>query len=192
MQDDVNSLRTRAKIFEENGDKALASRLNKQANELENLANASAVFTTLSNLSGKNNLSPEETKELEQARKIYLENLAKTNEENETGYTLDDLTSQDALDEYEKELKGAFDSYFNGQTTSNNVRPFLNEELTDMFTLYRDWHSVSSDNKAMAKWVNMLLDPVGFNSFKNNKVGIFLLPLYFKSLFISSFHSYSL
>lgn len=168
MQDDVNSLRTRAKIFEENGDKALASRLNKQANELENLANASAVFTTLSNLSGKNNLSPEETKELEQARKIYLENLAKTNEENETEYTLDDLTSQDALDEYEKELKNAFDSYFNGQTTSNNVRPFLNEELADMFSLYKDWHSVSSDNKAMAKWVNMLLDPVGFNSFKNN------------------------
>jgi hypothetical protein len=168
MQDDVNSLRTRAKIFEENGDKALASRLNKQANELENLANASAVFTTLSNLSGKNNLSAEETKELEQARKIYLENLAKTNEENESEYTLDDLTSQDALDEYEKELKGAFDSYFNGQTTSNNVRPFLNEELADMFSLYKDWHSVSSDNKAMAKWVNMLLDPVGFNSFKNN------------------------
>jgi len=168
MQDDVNSLRTRAKIFEENGDKALASRLNKQANELENLANASAVFTTLSNLSGKNNLSPEETKELEQARKIYLENLAKTNEENETEYTLDDLTSQDALDEYEKELKNAFDSYFNGQTTSNNVRPFLNEELTDMFSLYKDWHSVSSDNKAMAKWVNMLTDPAGFNAFKNN------------------------
>lgn len=168
MQDDVNSLRTRAKIFEENGDKTLASRLNKQANELENLANASAVFTTLSNLSGKNNLSAEETKELEQARKIYLENLAKTNEENESEYTLEDLTSQDALDEYEKELKGAFDSYFNGQTTSNNARPFLNEELTDMFTLYKDWHSVSSDNKAMAKWVNMLLDPVGFNSFKNN------------------------
>lgn len=168
MQDDVNSLRTRAKILEESGDKALASKLNKQANELENLANASAVFTTLSNLSGKNNLSPEETKELEQARKTYMENLAKTNEENDTEYTLEDLTSQDALDEYEKELRKAFDSYFNGQTTSNNARPFLNEELADMFNVYRDWHSVGSDNRAMAKWVNMLADPVGFNAFKNN------------------------
>ena len=168
MQDDVNSLRTRAKIYEENNDKKLANKLNKQADKLENLANGSSVFATLSNLAGKNNLTPEEKKELELARKVYIENLAKTNEENETEYTLEDLTSQDALDEYEKELRAAFDDYFNDQTISNNVRPFLNEELTDMFTLYRDWHSVSSDNRAMAKWVNMLVDPVGFNSFKNN------------------------
>lgn len=168
MQDDVESLRTRAKILEESGDKSLAAKLNKQANDLENLANASAVFSTLSNLAGKTNLTPEETKELEQARKTYMENLAKTNEENETEYTIEDLTSQDALDEYERELKKAFDAYFNGQTTSNNVRPFLNEELADMFTLYKDWHAVGSDNRAMAKWVNMLTDPEGFNAFRNN------------------------
>jgi len=179
MQDDVESLRTQAKIYEENGDAKVAARLNRQANALENLANASSIFSTLQGFAGKSNLTEEEKKELESFKKTYLENLSKINEEKGTEFTFDDLTSQDSLDEYEKELRKAFDTYFNDMTTTANERPFLREELDDMFTMYRDWHMLGSDNKNMARWVNMLTDPNGFNEFKNN-IGISLNNVYQK------------
>jgi len=168
MQDDAESLRTQAKIYEENGDNKIAARLNRQANYLENLANASSIFSTLQGFAGKSNLTEEEKKELESFKKTYVENLNKVNEERGTEFTFDDLTSQDSLDEYEQELRRAFDTYFNDMTTTASARPFLKEELDDMFTMYRDWHSLGTDNKNMARWVNMLTDPNGFNEFKNN------------------------
>ena len=179
MQDDVKSLRTQAKIYEEDGDKKAAGRLTRQADKLENLANASSIFSTLQSLAGKTNITEEEKKELEAFRKSYIENLKQANEKNETEYTLDDLTSQDALDEYEKELRNSFDGYFNDMTTTNNVRPFLREELNDMFDMYRDWHSLGNDNKNMARWVNMLTDTAGFNEFTNN-IGRSLANVYAK------------
>jgi hypothetical protein len=179
MQDDVESLRTQAKIYEENGDKKTAARLNRQANYLENLANASSIFSTLQGFAGKSNLTEEEKKELESFKKTYVENLNKVNEERGTEFTFDDLTSQDSLDEYEQELRRAFDTYFNDMTTTANARPFLKEELDDMFTMYRDWHSLGTDNKNMARWVNMLTDPNGFNEFKNN-ISISLANVYKK------------
>ncbi len=168
MQDDVKSLRTQAKINEENGDIKTAKRLTREADNLENLANASSIYSTLLSLAGKSTLTAEEKKELEAARKSFVENLEKKNAEDETEFTLDDLTSQDSLDEYRTVLKSAFDKYFSDMTTSNNVRPFLAEELNDMFTMYNDWHSLGTDNRNMARWVNMLTDPSGFNEFKNN------------------------
>lgn len=179
MQDDVESLRTQAKIYEENNDKKTAARLNRQANYLENLANASSIFSTLQGFAGKSNLTEEEKKELESFKKNYLENLSKVNEERGTEFTFDDLTSQDALDEYEQELRKAFDTYFNDMTTTASARPFLKEELDDMFTMYRDWHTLGTDNKNMARWVNMLTDPNGFNEFKNN-ISISLANVYKK------------
>ncbi len=179
MQDDVQSLRTQAKILEENDDKQGAAKLLKKAESLENLANASSIFSTLQNLAGKSNLTEAEKKELEALKKLYAENLAKANEERETEYTLDDLTSQDSLDEYEQELRRAFDAYFNDMTSEADARPFLRQELDDMFTLYRDWHMLGSDNRNMARWVNMLTDPNGFNEFKNN-ISISLANIYKK------------
>ena len=180
MQDDVKSLRTQAKIYEENGEKLKATRLSRQADKLENLSNASAVFSTLQGLSGKANLTAEEKKELEAARKAYAENLAKSNTEKGTEFTIDDLTSQDALDEYEKELRKSFDEYFTN-TSMNNESPFvfLTSELDEMFTMYRDWHELGSDNRNMARWVNMLTDPEGFNEFTNN-IGVSLQNVYNK------------
>jgi hypothetical protein len=180
MQDDVKSLRTQAKIYEENGEKLKATRLGRQADKLENLANASAVFSTLQSLSGKSSLTAEEKKELEAARKAYADNLAKSNEEKGTEFTIDDLTSQDALDEYEKELRKSFDEYFTNVSMNNeNSFIFLTSELDEMFTLYRDWHELGSDNRNMARWVNMLTDPEGFNEFTNN-IGVSLQNVYNK------------
>jgi hypothetical protein len=179
MQDDVQSLKTQARILEENGDKQGATKLTKQAESLENLANASSIFSTLQNLAGKSNLTEAEKKELEALKKVYLENLTKANEERDTEYTLDDLTSQDSLDEYEQELRKAFDAYFNDMTSESGARPFLKQELDEMFTMYRDWHLLGSDNRNMARWVNMLTDPNGFNEFKNN-IGISLANIYKK------------
>ncbi len=179
MQDDVKSLRAQAKINEENGETKIAKRLTREADNLENLANASSIYSTLLSLAGKSTLTAEEKRELEDARKAFIENLDKKNLEDETEFTLDDLTSQDALDEYKNVLKSAFDKYFNDMTTTSNVRPFLAEELNDMFTMYNDWHSLGTDNRNMAKWVNMLTDPVGFNEFKNN-IGYSLKRVYEK------------
>jgi len=179
MQDDVQSLRTQARILEENGDKQGADKLIKQADTLENLANSSSIFSTLQSLAGKSTLSKAEEKELEALKKVYAENLAKSNKEKETEYTLEDLTSQDALDEYEQELRKAFDDYFNEMTSGTESRPFLKQELDDMFTMYRDWHMLGSDNRNMARWVNMLTDPNGFNEFKNN-IAISLANVYKK------------
>ena len=180
MQDDVKSLRTQSKIYEENGEKLKATRLGRQADKLENLANASAVFSTLQSLSGKSSLTAEEKKELEAARKAYAENLAKSNEEKGTEFTIDDLTSQDALDEYEKELKKSFNEYFTNVSMNNeNSFIFLTSELDEMFTMYRDWHELGNDNRNMARWVNMLTDPEGFNEFTNN-IGVSLQNVYNK------------
>jgi hypothetical protein len=180
MQDDVKSLRTQAKIYEENGEKLKATRLSRQADKLENLSNASAIFSTLQGLSGKANLTAEEKKELEAARKAYAENLAKSNTEKGTEFTIDDLTSQAALDEYEKELRKSFDEYFTN-VSMNNESPFifLTSELDEMFTMYRDWHELGNDNRNMARWVNMLTDPEGFNEFTNN-IGVSLQNVYNK------------
>ena len=154
MQNDAEQLRAQAKIYRENDNAKKADELTILAKKLENLAKNSNLFSVILGISNRSEaLTDEEKADL---KPIFDKAL-------EQGVNLENLTD-DQVQEVEDLLKQSFASYLNELIyKNNNGRVILNDELDSLFSLYKDWHKLGDDTRIMAKWVNLLSDPAGFN-----------------------------
>lgn len=153
MQNDADQLKAQAKIYRDNDDTKKADELDLTAKKLENLAKNSNLLSVVLGLSNRSEkLTDEEKADL----KPILDKAR------EQGVDLESLTDDD-IEEIQDLLKNSLSSYVKDLVIKNNGRAILNEELDDLFKQYLDWHKLGDDTKIMAKWINALADPQGFN-----------------------------
>jgi hypothetical protein len=158
MQNDAESLREQSKIYRENNNAKKADELEASATELENLAKNSNLFSVVLGLSNR-------SEKLTDAEKADLKPIL--DKALQQGVNLENLTDDD-IQEIQDLLKKSFGSYLNDITNkNNNGTTILDQDVDDLFKLYADWHKLGDDTRVMAKWVNMLADPEGFNRLQN-------------------------
>lgn len=158
MQNDAESLREQAKIFRENNNAKKANELDTMAKKLENLSKNSNLFSVILGLSNRSEKLTDGEKEdlkpiLDKAR--------------EQGIDLENI-SDDDVQEIQNLLKSSFSSYLNELLfKNNNGRAVIDDEVNELFEQYSDWHKLGDDTRVMAKFINMLADPEGFNKMQN-------------------------
>lgn len=154
MQNDADQLRAQAKIYRENDNTKKANELDIMAKKLENLAKNSNLLSVVLGLSNR-------SEKLTDAEKEDLKPIL--DKALEQGVDLESLTDDD-IQEIQDLLKNSLSSYLNELIyKNNNGRAVLNDELDELFKQYLDWHKLGDDTKIMAKWINSLADPEGFN-----------------------------
>jgi hypothetical protein len=152
LQDDASNLRTQAKIYRENNESTKANELEERANRYDNLAKNSNLYSKFLQFVGKSEtLNAEEARDLEKVKEKLVEQ----------GINVEDLTL-DNVDDIEALLKDSFNEYVK-DLAKDNPSALLDSNLDEVFAPYRDWHKLGDDTTVMAKWVNHLSDPAGFN-----------------------------
>ena len=158
MQNDAESLREQAKIYRENNNTKKATQLDAMAKKLENLSKNSNLFSVILGLSNR-------SEKLTDAEKADLKPIL--DKALEQGVDLENL-SDDDVQEVQNLLKSSFTSYLNELLyKDNNGRAVIDDEINELFDQYSDWHKLGDDTRVMAKFINMLADPEGFNKMQN-------------------------